>query len=120
MEDKGKLNLNTEEIIFEDVDILSPLSINTPTESYKPDIPPPPNIINFSNNVRELNFYLSKYSDGSYNIRNVLVSIQNNFNNYRENLLFTIYKKNYIYNIFKNRPIFSEWIKQVDLIKNKI
>ena len=109
-----ELKLDTKITFFENTDILSPLVMNTPVNNNIPRLPDPPDIDIFSDNLKELNIYINRFSNGEYCLRNIMISIKNDYNNYRENLLYTLYRKRYMYNIFSSIPMFSEWIKKVD------
>ena len=114
-----EINSNTDfnNILFENVDIISPLSDICYSDSQNYSLPSPPNVTSFSENARLINSYIRKCSDNTYDIFSISAAIRKNYNNFRENLLYSMYKNKYYYDIFSKCPTYSEWISKVDQLK---
>ena len=112
-----EINSQFENILFDNVDIISPLSYSYSPKEMINTLPPPPNIIHFSNDAKPLNSYIRKCSDNTYDVCNISIAVKNNYNNFRENLLYSMYTQKYYYDIFSKYSVYSEWISKVNQLK---
>lgn len=110
-------NIHFENIHFENVDMLSPLSDSGSPLYCEKQIPPPPDIMSFSKQVKPLRSFIRKFSDNTYDLGSIYRAIQVNNDNFRENLLYSICINAYYYDVLSKYPIYSKWIIKADQLK---
>ena len=83
-------------------------------------IPKPPCIKVFSKDIQPIFLFIKKFSDGSYDIKNLNNLIRLNSDNFREKFLYTLVNFNIYNEIIKEYPYYSEWLEYADYIKKNL